>query len=123
MYEGPSRRLLGLSREAFRALVLPAAWVKNPLYSTAPDVGVYDPRTLVEISRAQHEGRTAWLAARRRWVSWRREQIDAEVRVERDDFMRRARDGQAQRRERAEERRYWTRAAGTRAENTRGDQP
>jgi uncharacterized DUF497 family protein len=122
MYEGPSRRLVGLSREAFRALVLPAAWVKNPLYSTAPHVGVFDPLTLVEISRAQHEDRAAWLAACRRWVSWRRAQIDAEARVEHDDFMRRARDWQALRRERAEERRYWARAVGTRTENARGDQ-
>jgi uncharacterized DUF497 family protein len=123
MYEGPSRRLLGLSREAFRALVLPAAWVKNPLYSTAPHVGVYDPLTLVEIRRAQDDGRTAWLAACRRWVSWRRARIDAEVRVGHGEFMRRARDWQALRRERAEERRYWARGAGTGTESVRGDQP
>ncbi len=49
MYEGPARRLLGLSRDAFRDLVLPTAWVKNPLYSTARQVGVYDPRTLIEV--------------------------------------------------------------------------
>jgi hypothetical protein len=55
MYEGPSRRLLGLSREAFHALVLPAALVKNPLYSTAPHVGVFEPA---------HAGRDPQSAAR-----------------------------------------------------------
>lgn len=122
MYEGPARRRLGLSRDAFRGLVLPTAWVKNPLYSTAPQVGVYDPCTLVEIARALRENRAEWLAQCRVFVSRRREQIDADVRVEHDDFMRRARDWQALRRERAEERRYWARAAGTRTD-VRGDQP
>jgi hypothetical protein len=123
MYEGPARRLLGLSRAAFRALVLPTAWVKNPLYSTAPHVGVYDPCTLVEIAPALRENRAEWLAQCRAFVSRRREQIDADVRVEHDDFMRRACDWNALRRERAEERRYWAQAAGTRTENVRGDQP
>jgi hypothetical protein len=123
MYEDPARRLLGLSRAAFRALVLPTAWVKNPLYSTAPHVGVYDPCTLVEIARALRQNRAEWLAQCRAFVSRRREQIDADVRVAHDDFMRRACDWNALRQERAEERRYWARAAGTRTENLRGDQP
>jgi uncharacterized protein len=62
MYEGRARRLLGLSREVFRGLVLPAAWVKTPLYSTATKVGVYDPCTLVEISRALRGNSAEWPA-------------------------------------------------------------
>jgi hypothetical protein len=123
MYEGPARRLLGLSPQAFRTLVLPTAWVKNPVHSTAPQVGIYDSCTLIEIAGALREDRTEWLAQCREFVSRRREQIDAEVRVEHDDFMRRARNWQALRRERAEERRYWARAVGSRTENVRGDQP
>jgi uncharacterized DUF497 family protein len=123
MYEGPARGLLALSREVFRGLVLPAAWVKNPRYSTAPKVGVYDPCSLVEISRALRNNRAEWLAQCRAFVSRRREQIDADVRVEHEEFMMRARGWQQVRRERVEERRYWARAAGTRTDNVRGDQP
>jgi len=123
VYEGPARRVLGLSRNAFRALVLPTAWVKNPLYSTAPKVGVYDPCALVEIGRALHDNRSEWLAQCRAFVSRRRDQIDADVRVEHGELMRRARDWQELRRERAEERRFWARAARTRTENVRGDHP
>jgi uncharacterized DUF497 family protein len=122
-YEGPARRLVGLSRDAFRALVLPAAWVKNPLYATAPKVGVYDPCTLVELSRALCDNRTAWLAQCRGFVSRRREQIDEEVRVEHEKFMSRARDWQNLRREQSEERRFWAQTARTRTESVRGDQP
>ena len=79
MYEGPARRLLGLSREAFRWLVLPA-----------PKVGVYDPlharRDQPSVSR--QPGRSAQCRA---FVSRRREQIDADVRVEHEEFMTRAR--------------------------------
>jgi hypothetical protein len=103
--------------------VLPTAWVKNPLYSTAPKVGVYDPCTLIEVSRALRDNRSEWLAQCGAFVSRRREQIDADVRVEHGEFMRRALDWQELRRERAEERRFWARAAGSKTENVRGNQP
>ncbi|MBK7402944.1 MAG: hypothetical protein IPJ34_43650, partial [Myxococcales bacterium] len=39
VFEKPAREALGLSHVEFRALVLPAAWVKNPESVTGPRVG------------------------------------------------------------------------------------
>jgi hypothetical protein len=99
IYEKPAREALRLSRAVFRALVLPTAWVKNPKYSTAPSVGVYDPRTLLAI-RAALDSDPDSLAQQRSFVARRRAEIDAGVREEHTAFMQRAREWRAVRQER-----------------------
>jgi len=92
VFEKPAREALGLSHVEFRALVLPAAWVKNPESATGPRVGVYDPRTLLAIRRALDSNPKS-LEQQRDFVVRRRQEIDAEVREEHAAFLQRAHDG------------------------------
>jgi hypothetical protein len=98
VYENTAAKLLDLSKERFRRLVLPEEWIPNPRYSTAPKVPIYDPRTLLEIKRDLVEDPD--LAARgRSSVIDARATTDAEIREGYKQFIGRARDWRAQRSE------------------------
>ncbi len=89
VYEKTAARLLGTSVAKLRNLAIPADWIVNPAFTTAPSVPIYDPRTLLETSRflADH---SEFVDSGFDLVRKNRADTDAEVREDYREFRQRA---------------------------------
>lgn len=90
VYEKTAAKLLGITVLRLRRLVLPDRWITNPAYRTAPNVPVYDPRTLLVIKQLVIDHGEALLEHGRTSVIAARAELDEGVREGYAEFRERA---------------------------------